>query len=430
MQLPKLAQLIAGAPSGPGVYTWRDAHRHPLYVGKATNLKSRLSSYQKTLDPRIQAMIAEATSVRWQETGTDIEALILESRLIKRWHPKYNIVMRDDKQYFYVAITEGEFPQLVITHQARSNKIKKPVRELIGPFTDGVPLKSTLRTLRGLFPYCSCKNTHYVRCLNAHIGVCPGYCCLRKPATGEQKRAYARNIRAIHDILTGKRDTLIRVLEREMTSAADVHDLERALELRKRIERIKRVFENAQINARHQRVATQHHGALEQLAAELGLARIPRRIEGYDIAHMQGEHATGAMSVFTDGRADTSEYRMFNIKTVIGSNDTAMLREIISRRLTHADWPAPDLVLVDGSKAQLNVAMKTLTAAGLSTPVVALTKNDKHQGDHILSSLDGNVRTLKDMPRQLADLLVHIDTEAHRWAIRQYRRLHGRSMTQ
>jgi excinuclease ABC subunit C len=358
--------------------------------------------------------------------------------------------MRDDKQYFFVAVTNEDFPQFILTHQAKSSRIKKPIRELIGPFTDGAPLKATLRALRRLFPYCSCKQQHHVRCLNAHIGKCPGYCCLhpvrerpakgvasatsgrlfsngvKSPAPTEQKKEYQRSIRAITDILTGKRDTLVRHLEKEMKAAGTAHQFERALELQRTIERIRRVFENAQINASRQHNAAQHHGALEQLQIEFGLADLPHRIEGYDIANIHGQHATGSMIVFTDGRADPSEYRKFNIKTVRGSNDTAMLREVISRRFTHPEWQFPDVILVDGGKGQLNAIRTAL--GGLAIPVIALTKNSRHQGDHVFSSLDTHVRYISDLSRPLRDLILHIDSEAHRFAISHYRRRHSKSL--
>lgn len=438
MDTQTLARYIARAPAEPGVYTWRDSRRRPLYIGKAANLKSRLSSYPRTTDPKIRTMIGQARTLWWQTTGTDIEALITESRLIKAWRPTYNVALRDDKQYFYVAVTDEPFPQFLLTHQHASTKIKKPIKELIGPFTEGLPLKSTLRILRTLFPYCSCKQKHHVRCLNAHIGKCPGYCCLKAPSSKLQAISYRGNIRAVRDILTGRRDTLIRTLERRMKTAGRAHDLEQAARLQRQAERVRRVFENAQINARTRSIAAQHHGALEQAASELGLRRVPRRIEGYDIANISGQHATGSMVVFTDGRADRDEYRLFNIRTVQGSNDTAMLREVLARRLAHPEWRYPDLILVDGGRAQLNAALATLAELKVSISVISLTKNDRHQGDHIYVS-SSNVKVqmsklepiaLKRLPESLKNLILHVDSEAHRFAIRQYRRLHGRALVE
>ena len=136
--------LIKEAPSTPGVYIWRDAKGKVLYVGKAVNLKSRLSSYTKAKDPRIAAMVAQARTIQWETVPTDTEALILESSRIKLLKPKFNIVMRDDKQYTYVGLTDEDFPQPIVTHQVRSTRIKKPFRRLIGPFTDAGALSGTV----------------------------------------------------------------------------------------------------------------------------------------------------------------------------------------------------------------------------------------------------------------------------------------------
>jgi excinuclease ABC subunit C len=343
--------------------------------------------------------------------------------------PKFNIIMRDDKQYTYVGITDEEFPRPIVTHQVSGPRLTKPFKRLIGPFTDAGSLTTTVRWLRGLFPYCTCKQKHHVKCLNAHIGKCPGYCCLKAPASAAQKTEYRKNLRAVTDILDGRRDALIGRLERRMKALGHAHQLEDAYALQKRIERIRRVFENAQLVAGRRRLAARHPGALTQLTAELGLAGEPARIEGYDVAHIQGEHPSGAMVVFTDGVADRASYRLFNLRSdAVG--DTAQLREMLTRRLRHDEWPLPDLILVDGGKAQLNVMVRTLDAHGERIPVVALTKDDRHQADHLLSSLDSRIRMLTDVPRPMRALVGAIDAEAHRFSVGQYRKRHRRGMVE
>jgi excinuclease ABC subunit C len=429
MQRTEATDHIKTAPTAPGVYIWRGLRSRVLYVGKAVNLKSRLQSYPKAKDPRIAAMVAEARTVAWNVVPTEIEALILESRLIKQLRPKFNIVMRDDKQYAYVGLTDEEFPQPIVTHQVSSPRFKKPFKRLIGPFTDAGALTMTVRWLRGLFPYCTCKQKHHVRCLNAHIGKCPGYCCLKQKSSSSHVSTYAKNIRAITDILDGKRDSLIGRLEKEMKRLGAAHKLEEAFVLQQRIERIRRVFENAQLVAGRRKLSARYPGALAQLADNLGLAGEPARIEGYDIAHMQGSHSSGALVVFTDGIPDKTGYRLFNLASdTVG--DTAQLREVLTRRFKHPEWPFPDLILVDGGKGQLNVIVRTLDALGHHIPVIALTKDDRHQADHLLSSLDSQVRMLTDMPRPMRSLVTHIDNEAHRFSIGQYRRRHRKGLVE
>jgi len=440
MDLIAIKERIAQAPKTPGVYIWKDGRGRPLYIGKAANIRTRLSSYTKIRDPRIRTMIERATRVDWDQTPTDIEALILESLLIKRHRPTFNIDLRDDKSYFFVAVTDESFPQFIPTHQVRSRFIKKPVKEFIGPFTDGVPLKTTLKVLRRLLPFCTCKTTHHVRCLNAHIGMCPGYCCLKAPASAVQKQKYARNVRAVRDILTGKRGNLISRMEKRMRQAGRHGALEEARRLQIQIERIARVFVNAQLFSRRAVSATKHHGALEQLAEEFGLSRPPVRIEGYDIAHIQGTHPTGAMVVFTDGSPDNAEYRLFNIKTT-EAGDVAALKEVLVRRLRHAPptggWPLPDLILVDGAKAQLNAMLrtvdqwqmtvdrsrkrKTVNKKRTDIPIIALAKDETHKGSYVLFSGDAKVRTLKRLPQKVRNLIEHVDKEAHRFVLKHHR---------
>jgi excinuclease ABC subunit C len=339
--------------------------------------------------------------------------------------------MRDDKQYAYVGITDEDFPQVIMTRQLTGRATKVPFRHFIGPFTDASALRSTLNVLARLFPTCRCKSTHHVRCLNAHIGRCPGYCCLREPATTAQKREYAKRIRAIRDLLMGKRRVLVGRLTAEMKRLGATHRLEEAQELKELIARIERVYENAQLNASRRRASIARTGALEQLETELTLTRTPQRIEGYDIAHLQGQHPSGVMVVFEDGTSDSSQYRLFNIRE--SSGDTGMLRETLARRLSHAPpaggWPLPDLIVVDGGKAQLNAMLRVLAEHEVEIPVIALTKDERHQADHILTSQDSRVRVLGDLPRAMRDLIVRVDDEAHRFVVKHYRKRHRKATT-
>lgn len=403
MQAPQRSS--GQAPKEPGVYIWRNNRGRPIYIGKAINLRSRLSHYKKPADARIAAMVREAKGVTWQITPTDIEALILESQLIKKYHPKYNVVMRDDKQYFFVGFTHDNFPRIFLTHQPSTTVSGKRETSFIGPFTEGVPLKTTLRLLRNLFPYCTCKQKHQVKCLNAHIGKCLGFCCLKPesfqlPVGSSQKnwKLYMKNIRAIKDILTGKRNTVIRRLEKEMKILGATGKLEEAFTLQKKIERVKRVFENARISARLQTLTQTHKNS-------------PHRVEGYDVANISGVHAVGAMVVFTDGTPDKSQYRLFTIKTSGG--DTDMLREMLRRRLKHPEWPLPDLIVIDGGKAQLNVAKQCMP----NVRSIAVTKDAHHRP-----------RRNPNLSPALDDLVIHVDTEAHRFAISHYRKRHRKAL--
>ncbi|HXK35987.1 MAG TPA: GIY-YIG nuclease family protein [Candidatus Paceibacterota bacterium] len=421
MDAARITRFLRNAPHAPGVYFWRTTSGTPLYIGKAADLKNRLGQYRRPSDDRIAIMVEHARTLDWQQTQTEIEALILEAALIKRHRPRYNVMFRDDKSYTVVALTNEEFPHFLVTHQHQSTTLKKPIKELIGPFTESVPLRTTLRILRTLFPYCTCTQKHHVKCLNAHIGLCPGYCCLKAPARGTQRRAYRANVRAIRDILTGKRDAVIRRIEQRMKAHANAGKLEEALGLQRTAARLRRVFEHAKISARLQSLAARHEGALRATADALGLPDLPRRIEGYDVANIQGMHAAGAMVVFQDGSADPSAYRLFNIKDAVG--DVPMLRQVAQRRLRHLEWPLPNLVVVDGGKAQFNALADAF--AGHRIPVIAVQKDARHRPAFVVAA-QGVPTPFESLPRPMRDLIAHVDQEAHRFCIAHYRARHRR----
>lgn len=472
MSIEVLRKIIRSAPKKPGVYFFRNQSGKFLYIGKAINIRSRLLNYPRSADTRIKQMLKGAASADFKTTNSEIEALILESRLIKKHKPIFNIVMRDDKQYSFVIFTEENFPKIYAGHQPGKF-------DAIGPFTDAGALKTTLRLLRRQFPYCTCKQKHYVRCLNAHIGKCLGFCCLKQQKPNDEVRTsnekiYRQNIRAIKEILSGKRVTLIRQLEKEMTALGKIGQYEKAIELRGKIERVKRVFENASI-IRNSSFLLRHSSDskpadhLKQLQQLVKLDRLPDRIEGYDIANIQGQHATGSMVVFTNGQPDKNQYRKFNIRLLnkydrtnlavpthtpsnprtLSGGDTAMLSQILIRRFNHPEWPLPDLIIVDGGKAQLGAASAAITNYHLSIfnenlktgkslenkkwkmktiPVIALTKNEYHRGDHIYISNRKLPIKLKNLPEQVRNIILQIDSEAHRFAISHYRKLHRRTL--
>ncbi|MBI2063863.1 MAG: UvrB/UvrC motif-containing protein, partial [Candidatus Yanofskybacteria bacterium] len=373
------------------------------------------------------------------------EALIVESRLIKKYHPLFNIMLRDDKQYFYVGFTNEQFPKIFLSHQIQDTKYKLLNTKFLGPFTDGGALKTVLRLLRRIFPYCTCKQKHNNYCLNYHIGKCGGICCLKQPEPSFKtqilnfKNEYKKNIGAIKDILSGKKATLIKKLEKKMGLLAKKEMFEEAADLRDKLEKLKKVFENARIilDSKNKYASKD---ALENLAKIVGIKYIPKRIEGYDISNIQGEFATGAMAVFTDGQPDKSQYRKFKIRIANSPNDIAMLKETLVRRFNHPEWLYPDLIIVDGGKAQLNIARSVILNFKFSIlkkmAIIALTKNDRHRGDHIYinnpvklsadnygKSAQTNVPLTK-LPLEIRNLILQVDSEAHRFAISYYRKLH------
>ncbi len=433
MTIIDLKERVKTFPANPGVYLFIKGNppspkrfgvaKENIYIGKAASLKARLNSYLKTEDHRIRTMISQATKVDYIETQSEIEALILESQLIKQKRPMFNIMLRDDKQYFYITFSGDEFPRISYTHQPQD-------KQAIGPFTDGASLKATLRLLRSVFPYCTCRQMHHNFCLNYHIGKCIGFCCLKNPESKVSsseltkiRKTYLENIKAIKSILSGKRADIIKQFSKDMDKVARSGKLEEAIALRSRIEKLERIFENAQI-IKSSEILKKHAPFLHSLIrTNKGI----NRIECYDISNIQGKHATGSMVTFVNGEADKNFYRKFNIKTVHNANDTAMLQEIVGRRLRHEEWPFPDLIVVDGGKGQVNAVNTILKEQSVLIPVVGLVKNEKHIGHAIILPNKKEALPLSKLTEHDRNLLVAIDAEAHRFAISHYRHKHRNS---
>ena len=463
MQKPK------SIPTYPGVYIFRRGST-PLYVGKALNLKKRVSSYftnAKSLTPKVERMLVEATSLRIIRAASEIEALLKEAELIKKWRPRYNVLMRDDKSYFYVAITKEIFPRIFVTHQPFKERIESREKRLgkggqranprsilyslpphyIGPFTDGGALYTTLKLLRRIFPYCTCKETHKRPCLASQIGKCLGICCLRQDAfelkrigIREQKKLkirYRRNVKNIQEILNGKKSRLENTLTRLMKSAVRKEQYEKAAIFRDQIFGLEGIFEHRSA-LRAPQECYPWPMVESALQKTLNIAGPIHRIEGYDISNISGTEATGSMVVFSNGSANKKEYRKFRIKSVSGSNDVAMHQEVIRRRFNHPEWTLPDIIVIDGGKPQLNAVLKVIrslppspyppktsnrfddlkfgrsgkTRFSLSPPfVTALAKREE-----ILFREHGSAIRLKQREPSLLHLFQRIRDESHRFA--------------
>ncbi|MDP3935173.1 MAG: UvrB/UvrC motif-containing protein [Candidatus Giovannonibacteria bacterium] len=415
-------------PQSPGVYFFKDNRGKTLYIGKAANLRARLRS---------RILPKETKSISWEILNSEVEALIREAELIKKHLPKYNVLMRDDKQYFYVGFSKNKFPKIFITHQ------KNREADYIGPFTEGGALRSVLKTLRRAFPYCTCKKPHKRLCLNARIGRCLGFCCTAAPSSTLGVKSpktpsvfpgaanYQKNITSIKKILSGKNKSLAETLKREMRKLSDARKYEEAGKIRDQIRALEKIFEHRGVIK--QDLPAEFAKALRALESILNISDI-NRIEAYDIANIQGKFAYGSMAVFQNGQIKKNAYRLFKIKSVRGSNDPAMLREVIFRRLKHKEWPYPDIIIVDGGKVQLGAAEAALNPSksplrkGRKIKIIALTKNKKHVGDHIFIAGKSSPIPLARLPEPLKNLILMLDSEAHRFAIYHYRKLHRKEM--
>lgn len=419
-------------PQTPGVYIFRKG-RTPVYVGKAANLKKRLVSYfKKNAGDKVARLTAEADTVEWIETPSEIEALIQESELIKQHVPKYNVIMRDDKNFFFVGITQGDFPRIFLTHQPYTRKtVRKKRRSLrpttyklqasfIGPFTSGSALKEALRILRSIFPYCTCKEGHKRPCLNAEIGRCLGFCCLKAggKTPSEEKEEYRKNIKSIVSVLNGRKKSLLTELRREMRDAVKKENFEKAAKRRDQIAGLENILTHAKVmnhasswRTRTSKQGIYNWGKIQKNLETLVGARITRT-EGYDISNISGTEATGSMVVFAGGRPDRAEYRMFGIKTVHQPNDIEMHKEVMKRRLNHPEWKFPDLMVIDGGKAQLNAALSVVRPVNTEIKVVSLAKREE---ELYIEKRSTPIR-LATLPPETAFFFQRVRDESHRFA--------------
>ncbi|MFA5000895.1 MAG: UvrB/UvrC motif-containing protein [Candidatus Paceibacterota bacterium] len=448
-------------PDLPGVYFFQ-RDREILYVGKATSLKDRVKSYfagdlGETRGPKITQMLTLANKIKWQETDSVLEALLLETELIKKHQPVYNTREKDDKSYWFVIITDEDFPRVLPirgrelegralgsrTSSEPEVRLQKTKPEFVfGPFPYGGELKEALKIIRKIFPYrdkclpcvASAKQGVPCRlrgesssepevsprnrcrpCFNRQIGLCPGVC------TGEiSKINYRKIVRNIELLFRGKKKEIVKKLEQEMKSLAKKREFEKASEVRDQIFALNHIRDVSLLKKR------------SSIGRDRPISPYSIRLEAYDIAHLAGTNTTGAMVVWQNGELDKHEYKKFKLRGVkAGSpDDLANLHEILERRFNHPEWPQPDIIVVDGNQVQVEVAKKVIKSqvrkmtsgspeVAFRTPqVIAVTKDDKHRASRLI----GDPAIIRDYRQAI----IEVNAEAHRFALAYHRKLRRR----
>lgn len=391
-------------PDAPGVYFFLGAQKDILYIGKATSLRNRIKSYfaEDIVEKRseiIEKMVQEARTIEWTQTDSVLEAMILEVNLIRTHKPKYNTRSKDDKSYNHLIITNEEFPRVLIVRgkDVTEKFDKKEIKYIFGPFPSGSLFKEALKIVRKIFRFYDTKKpladlkSRMERGkidFNRQIGLYP---------SEHSKAEYNRTIRHIKLFFEGKKKQVIAELERNMMRHAKHEEFEAAHRVKKQL------------------FALRHIQDIALIKRDAKIYRDDRRmrIEAYDVAHLEGEEMVGVMTVVESGEAQKSEYRKFKIKTVDHSNDPAALSEMIDRRLGHDEWPLPQLIVVDGSTAQVNAARRVLQKYGITIPIVGVVKNDKHMPERLI----GPRETIQSHENEI--LLAN--AESHRFAIAYHR---------
>lgn len=396
-------------PESPGVYLFFDEAGTLMYVGKATSLRSRVASYfraQKNGPTRaIEEVASEIAHIEYIETPTVLEALLKEADLIRHKKPPYNVLLKDDKSFLWICFTADEYPRVVLVRgkDLEMAGAAKMYPKRWGPFVGAKMTRSALEIMRRIFSWSDCVPGQVRPCFNAQIGRCPGVCTRAiTPA------AYKKILRRMALFLDGKRSTLEAQLLKEMATAARAEDFEQAAVLRNQLFALQHIQDIALIGRED-----------DEPPANLSVNPF-KRIEGYDISHLSGTGMVASMVVFEHGEPAKKEYRKFEIKGFTKSNDTGALRETLSRRLAHDEWPLPEIFFIDGGEGQVNAVMKILRELKIDRPVVgiakgALRKNIRYVFDRRNVALDRAIRLY-------GHIFVKVRNEAHRFAITYQRK--------
>jgi excinuclease ABC subunit C len=394
-------------PEYPGVYFFLDDQEKILYIGKATSLRDRVKSYfvldmMETRGPKIELMMNSLEFIGYHKSDSVLEALLLESELIKKIQPPYNTSSKDDKSYNEIVITKENYPRVLIvrSRDRAQGKFILPIQHVFGPFPDGGGLREAMKIVRRLFPFrdkctpfdeLSEKAKLKARpCFSAQIGLCPGVCVGRVT-----KIEYAKTLRHIRLFFQGKKGTILSDLEKSMLKASSEQRFEDAQEIKKVLFGLRHIEDMALV--KNDLTEGERH-----------------RIEAYDVAHIQGESAVGVMTVVQNSRTQVSEYRQFKLRVKHNGNDLTALEEILRRRFAHPEWPYPELVVVDGSDVHIRVAEKVLSELEITIPVVSVVKDERHRPREVLGTEALALRFKKEA--------FLANAEAHRFALTFHRK--------
>ncbi|GIX00502.1 MAG: UvrABC system protein C [Pirellulaceae bacterium] len=416
----RAAAKVREFPQTPGVYLMKDHAGVVIYVGKAKNLRSRAGSYflrAALTDPRTADWIPEVADIDYLECDSEVDALLMESRLIKDVQPKYNKEQKDDKSFPYLMITTREdFPRVEITRTPKQKGVK-----LYGPFASAGALRGALQVLQRIFRFRTCSLDIQVEdprwkwfrpCLLASINQCTAPCNLRI-----SKEEYRQDIRRLQTFLEGGKRRLLNQLHQEMKEAAKKLEFEKAARLRDEIQMLESLDERGDLDTHVQPEVfyIDPRKGLKGLQQVLKLPAAPRVIEGVDIAHLGGTDTVASLVQFIDGLPFKPGYRRYKIRDVRGVDDFRSIHEVVRRRfsrLSDEGEAFPDILLIDGGKGQLGAAQAAFRDIGVSPPtLLSLAKREEE------IFLPGQSEPLRLSRHAYAlRLLQYVRDEAHRFA--------------
>lgn len=425
-------ETLARLPHAPGVYLFKNIDGVVIYVGKAIDLARRVRQYfgKRSDDRKTEQLVGNINRIEIRKTLTEFDALLLEASLIHSLQPRYNSIAKDDRSPLYIVIAlHDKLPRVFVS---RKNALKNyhPKDFILGPFLSGRVVRQLLRDLRHVVPYCTQTRRNGRPCFYTHLGLCdpcPSVISAIRSMANKQSqiRTYRKNIYRLVAILRGKASRVLHDMETSMRSLAGQNKFEQAAMIKSQLEALQHMYGRA-----HSPMTFEYPPANERSEA-LGRLRDAlatyypmmgnlMRIECVDISNLAGSDASGSLTVLIGGIPEPSAYRRFRIRSTATPNDSAMIEEVVKRRLTHAEWPFPDLLVVDGGKGQVLRAKRTIDATGLNIPVIGLAK----RFEEIIVPAEVGFKTVR---LRFSDPALHllqvVRDEAHRFALRYHKTL-------
>lgn len=399
-----------------------------MYVGKAKNLKKRVSSYfQKNiaLGIKTKLLVSSTAKIKTIIASSEIEALLLEVNYIKRYLPKYNLKLIDGKAYPFIKITmKDKYPKVLIVRKTDNSGSL-----FFGPYPNAGAMKLVIKTIRRIFPFQSVLNHSNKLCFYYHLGLCP---CPPVFDSSELKKDYKKSIKHISQFLDGKSNKVLKDLEKERDQESKNEGYEKAGKIQTQIDAIKivinpsyKLFEDEfDPNLKDDAYKKEESELIKVLKNTSSKVNSIKRVECYDISNISGKYAVGSMVVFTDGERQTSLYKRFRIKFYKKDipNDYAMLSEVISRRFRHKEWKYPSFIIVDGGKGQVSSVLKVLKRKNINLALIGIAKRE----ETIITSDLKEIHLPKDSKALL--LIMRIRDEAHRFALSYHKKLRLKSL--
>ncbi len=416
---------VKDLPQKAGVYIFKDKSGKIIYIGKALSLKHRVASYfdKAAKESKTQLLASQIADIDYLLVESEFQALLLEARLIKQHRPKFNVQLKDDKRYLYIAIYKSPFPHINIV---RRPDLDKNIFDWFGPFPSSSTTKQVLRSLRRIFPFCTCRFLPRRQCLYYHLNLCPGL-------TNLQSQQHRNNINKVRKILSGQSKQLIKSLTKEMKKAAKSLLFERAQKYKEQILAFERITQGWQSLTKQ---SINISKALLQIRKILVRYQGPEpfllnKIEGFDVSNLGKNIVVGSMVTFVNGEAEKRLYRKFKIRQTY-QNDPAGIREIVFRRLNHPEWLYPQLILVDGGKTQVSAAFAALKKKKLENQIAILGLAKREEVIVVPRIKKGKISDWKILKLSFRSpslqLLEQIRDESHRFAQKYYQQLHQKTI--